>query len=417
MIDGKRLRPGAAEARSALKERYIYEDLARCRFRVRVPSPDRRENPDDERKPEDFKYKRGDAESRAAALAAARHERGLREEVFAKAAKRAAVLNSPLHMLSVSKGFERYLESEKVDQLRSKKDRKRILDKDVGKHIGSMLIISVTHRDVQEVLDKAARRGLSRGSVKHIRNAICHTWMWFKRQGYSEVNGKTLLSDVETPDAKIDDRERETLTDAEVLLFLQSPKVRMNLKVMAIMSRECGGPRTSDLLALEWRHIDTEKWEWCYIPRPKTARSKGQKWIRIGMPPATVHWLKLWWMKSGRPSGTAPVFPTYRKGRKSDVAKGEKVTYRGVSFARTLRRALKRAGVTRPSLFDKDNFAKKQVDFHSFRRSFATAVARAGVNLQTAKQLTGHESDEVHQRYVMTPDVLEIPDAAAIKWT
>jgi hypothetical protein len=41
------------------------------------------------------------------------------------------------------------------------------------------------------------------------------------------------------------------------------------------------------------------------------------------------------------------------------------------------------------------------VDFHSFRRAFASALAEAGVNVQQARHLFGHTSPLVQQRYVM----------------
>ncbi len=51
------------------------------------------------------------------------------------------------------------------------------------------------------------------------------------------------------------------------------------------------------------------------------------------------------------------------------------------------------------------------VDFHSTRRAYSTALARAGVNAQTAQILAGHSSADVHQRYVAST-VTALPDAA-----
>ncbi len=93
------------------------------------------------------------------------------------------------------------------------------------------------------------------------------------------------------------------------------------------------------------------------------------------------------------PSGDTPVFGMYRPGKTSGKAKGVRVEYRGASFAKTLRRALKRAGVTREALF-KPTFNKLPVDFHSCRRAFATGLARAGVNEQQQKLLMGHHDEK-----------------------
>ncbi|MEO6419640.1 MAG: tyrosine-type recombinase/integrase, partial [Polyangiaceae bacterium] len=53
------------------------------------------------------------------------------------------------------------------------------------------------------------------------------------------------------------------------------------------------------------------------------------------------------------------------------------------------------------------------VDFHSFRRAFASALAEAGVNVQHAMHLTAHSDPRVHARYVMdTVAMRTIPEAA-----
>ena len=62
-------------------------------------------------------------------------------------------------------------------------------------------------------------------------------------------------------DGELEERERETLTDEETLMLLRSVKVPRRLKAMAAVSRGSGGGRTSDLLALNWEHIDTAEWK------------------------------------------------------------------------------------------------------------------------------------------------------------
>jgi Phage integrase family len=53
------------------------------------------------------------------------------------------------------------------------------------------------------------------------------------------------------------------------------------------------------------------------------------------------------------------------------------------------------------------------VDFHSFRRAFNTALAEAGVNLQTAMALAAHSDAKTHMGYVMkTKAMRTIPEAA-----
>jgi hypothetical protein len=54
----------------------------------------------------------------------------------------------------------------------------------------------------------------------------------------------------------------------------------------------------------------------------------------------------------------------------------------------------------------------RPVDFHSTRRAFCTALAAAGVNVQTAQVLAGHSDPKVHQRYIAAASIRALPDAA-----
>jgi integrase len=55
----------------------------------------------------------------------------------------------------------------------------------------------------------------------------------------------------------------------------------------------------------------------------------------------------------------------------------------------------------------------KRVDFHSFRRAYNTALAGAGVNVQTAMSLASHSDPKTHMRYVMQAEAAKpVPSAA-----
>ena len=87
-----------------------------------------------------------------------------------------------------------------------------------------------------------------------------------------------------------------------------------------------------------------------------------------------------------------------------------------------VRRHLKLANVERYGLHndvpaDADGTGgSKKADFHSFRRSFCTALAVAGVNTQTAMELAGHRRAETALRYVLlTKQVMSAPAASRPK--
>jgi hypothetical protein len=54
----------------------------------------------------------------------------------------------------------------------------------------------------------------------------------------------------------------------------------------------------------------------------------------------------------------------------------------------------------------------KACDFHSFRRSYVTGLARANVNMQLAMALAGHRNASTHTRYMRLVECLEAPEAA-----
>ena len=54
----------------------------------------------------------------------------------------------------------------------------------------------------------------------------------------------------------------------------------------------------------------------------------------------------------------------------------------------------------------------RALDFHSFRRSYNTGLANAGVNVQTAMRLAGHKNASTHMRYVLITETRETPAAA-----
>jgi hypothetical protein len=82
-----------------------------------------------------------------------------------------------------------------------------------------------------------------------------------------------------------------------------------------------------------------------------------------------------------------------------------------MSYADRLRAQLLRAGVTRHELHHATP-TSLPVDFHSTRRAYVSALARAGVNQQTAMILSGHSDAKVHQHYVEAATIRALPPAA-----
>src|SRR5205085_1625331 len=116
--------------------------------------------------------------------------------------------------------------------------------------------------------------------------------------------------------------------------------------------------------------------------------------------------LREWHERHGAPVRGA-VFPV-TKGKR----KGEHRVDRGTSFAARLRRELKRMGIARHAIHENTETSKR-VDFHSFRRAFATSLADMGMNEQRAMMLTSHSDSRVHAGYVnSTKAMMTIPAEA-----
>lgn len=300
---------------------------------------------------------------------------------------------------------------ETVSKRKTIKDLVSLLRRHANPRIGRTLVASLTFLDIIEVLEKAAKSGLSRQTVIHLKNGISAVIQGcYKRD---QIPNLDMLKRVELPEfaaSAVETRPREVLTDAEFLQLIQCEKVALEMRVMAASSRLIGGMRLSDLMAWDWAMIDTEGWTTCHVPRPKTSRvDKRVVEQRHRMPALAVQLLKLWWMQAGRPVN-GPVFGKRRRRRIGMGQIGDR-RVRAAGFAERLRRALTLAGVKRHALHH-ETPTRLPVDFHSFRRAYCTAIAASGLNAQQSMALAGHTSMVTHKRYLSSAEVLEIPDAA-----
>lgn len=273
--------------------------------------------------------------------------------------------------------------------------------------LGALAVTAVRPAHVRGVLEAAAQLGRSRTTVSHLKDDISTVLGELWRD---EVVSENVALRVLVPkNAATDDRKRVILTDAEFERFMAYPDVAPELHIMALVSRAFGGMRTSDLHAWSWEHIDLTTWLDAHVPRPKTNTRD-----RLALPAMLVAPLQTWWDGAGRPT-TGPVFPL-RHGKGAGERRGKS------SHAKRLRKALWLAGVRRGATpaeceLQTDTTQSRRVDFHSLRRAFNTALADAGVNVQTAMRLAGHRNASTHMRYVLLAERLETPEAALPKLT
>jgi site-specific recombinase XerD len=290
------------------------------------------------------------------------------------------------------------------------------------KTIGELEVTKVRPRDIKVILEDA-KPTLSRESLRKLRGTLdrLFDWLW-----EAEVIAENPVKRTAVPDdARVDERARTMLTDPQVLVFLNgtasgpngtkprksAERNLLELKVMAVCSRVLGGLRTAETNRWTWDlatdpEAAEQSFEMVRIRRAKAKRGREGKVQKFVVPEPMRPILRLWWESQGRPL-SGPVFPVTKGARK-----GQHRVERGTSYAPRLRRELWRMGI-RDLAIHKDTQTSKRVDWHSFRRAFATSLAEANVSEQRAMHLTAHADSKVHARYVLETQAMQIiPDAA-----
>ena len=269
--------------------------------------------------------------------------------------------------------------------------------------------------DVKAILGDMAKgaitkkngKPLSRGSISNARATLVRLLGSAQADGLCEKNA---AAEVPMPSHCVSDedqKERTILEDTEIIALLACPAADPEVKMALLLSRVVGGMRSGDLLALTWRSFG-EGFATCAVPRAKTRRGgKGRPAQRLDVQVEAVQFIEAWHALNGSPGPDAPVFPV-RTGERKGQRKAE-----GNSWAKALRRDLLRAGIARHELHN-DTDTSKRTDFHSVRRGFCTALARENTATSVAMILSGHSSPEVHQRYVSSTHVHELPIGAQL---
>jgi integrase len=283
--------------------------------------------------------------------------------------------------------------------------------------LGHLPLTRVTDDHVRQVLEDARDQGLAWETVRKIRAVMSRD---FKRARLEKLVQNNPVQDVALPARlKRDKRPRTILTDAEIEQFLAAKDCDLELKMLSLVARSEGGMRTAELVRWDWAMIDTAAFAACTIARAKTGDVQ-----TLEVPEMLRPFLRAWWKRSGAPRA-GPVFPV-RRGPRVGLAKNGHNT----SFAKPLRRELAKAGVFRlPPVVDAatnraspnasdpiyfDTPISKRADFHSFRRAYNTALARAGVNLQQAMVLASHSDPKTHMGYVMAAEATRPLPLAAL---
>lgn len=325
----------------------------------------------------------------------------------------------------------RVVQMQRAAGLASWKDRLSRLQKYVIPGLGKMQPHRVTARVLEDVCAAVMRKhGRSRQTAVHVRDDVYSVFRQLLRDRLIDVNPALKL---ELPKSTAIRKERATVTDEELVQYLayvhpqkEHQKEIRETQTMAVVARCFGGLRTGDLHALRWEHFAPD-FSWGWAPRKKTRAPQ-----RMAVPEVLRPYLAAWHAEHGSPA-TGLLFPCRKRSwrkRGEDRRGQDKIK---VSHARAFRRDLKRAlgletwnaSKRKYEAADREMTPREvelfveteytlPVDFHSWRRAYAQALAAAGVNEQQAMALTGHTSATVHHRYSQSAAKVATVPASAL---
>lgn len=310
--------------------------------------------------------------------------------------------------------------------------------------MGHVEVGRIESHHVASVLDRMAALGKSRGYILKMRSDISQVMVRLLREGAVESN--PALGCPLPDEATVDGRERQMLTDDEILLFRARRGFEREVDMALLLSRDLAGERTSDALAHDWSHVNFET-RTMLVRRPKTDGETGQRvserklrsyeLVEHGIPETVLGPLEAWWQKQGSPA-KGPLFPLQRDSSANTVTladgrryerrgsrAGERKARSGNSFSKAVRRAVWEAGIYRPlpgfdpekpdpafCALQVDTETTRRLDFQSMRGAYGTALAAAEVEAATRLALMGHTQETTQTRHYQKRRRVETPAAA-----
>ncbi|MEL4292899.1 tyrosine-type recombinase/integrase [Shewanella xiamenensis] len=181
-------------------------------------------------------------------------------------------------------------------------------------------------------------------------------------------------------------RERVLTQDEEVRLLAaldEEPQIYKDIVLIALMT----GQRKNCVLSMRWEEIDPEQGIWA-IPASKAKSKKG---LVVPLIPSAMDILRR--RSQAAETGEPFVFPNKRSQLGHVVEK----TGQGSFW----RRVTMRAG-----LYSEDKASR--LTFHDLRRSTATRMARAGIELAVIQKALGHSSIAITQRTYAHHDLSQV---------
>lgn len=234
--------------------------------------------------------------------------------------------------------------------------------------IGNVALPSITPGMLTPIKNNMLAAEKAPSTIKYAMALFSQVWNMAKKEGI--VCADSPSKDVVLP--KIDNRRIRFLTPDESELLLATLNTKsVQVHDMSLLALHCG-LRFGEIARLTWDFVDFTEATLTIVD------SKNKSNTRVAFMTARVeHMLKLRWEAAER---NGLVFPS---------AKGTIQTNMSKTFARTANE-LFNEGVTD---------SRQKVCFHTLRHTFASWLVQRSVDLYSVKELMGHATFKMTQRY------------------
>jgi integrase len=238
--------------------------------------------------------------------------------------------------------------------------------------IGQIPLATTTTKDLEEVKRRMMKAGRAPATIKYA--LALFSQMWTLAQNYGIADGTCPAKRLKLPAR--DNKRQRYLKPAEIDTLLSALRDKsQKTHDIALLSLECG-LRFGEIANLRWEDVDLEH-ERLFIRDPKSRRN------RFTYINQTIRSMLL----LNRPDRAGDlIFPDYE--------------------GKPMARVSKTFGRVADELFNSDvTDTRNRVCFHTLRHTFASRLVANGTPLYNVKELLGHSSLAMTERYAhLAPD-------------
>jgi integrase len=246
-------------------------------------------------------------------------------------------------------------------------------------------VASVTPTEIERFRTFELQSGKSAGTADYDLKVLRGVFADLHVKGLIPINPAASVKTLRKPSPR-----KQAFTEAQVRSILQA--ANNEWRGMVLFGARAG-LRLTDASNLSWMSIDLSE-RTLVIKAKKTSNTEsGYEAKTIALHPDIVDWLE---SQQAGDKPDAPLFPSLVNRK----AGGEGENAGGLSNA--FKRLMHRAGIAIPLGEEKAGKGRRSslLSFHSTRHAFVTSLLDADVPKEVRKALSGHSSDEAHERYI-----------------